>query len=132
MVKVTHQTISCFAHFGILSIQGTLIAPVKVNICPFQVAYSTRWRKDYGLTDGEGMERLWSYLRKFAHITKEMTPSHRIDLLSDALRHFAMGKVCNQGKLILSHEFSKLQPIKPSPMKYRLKFFKCSIQSNKY
>ncbi|PIK42454.1 hypothetical protein BSL78_20683, partial [Apostichopus japonicus] len=61
-----------------------------------QVAYSTRWRKDYGLTDGEGMERLWSYLRKFAHITKEMTPSHRIDLLSDALRHFAMGKVCNQ------------------------------------
>ncbi|XP_071815309.1 uncharacterized protein [Apostichopus japonicus] len=61
-----------------------------------QVAYSTRWRKDYGLTDGEGMEKLWSYLRKFAHITKEMTPSHRIDLLSDALRHFAMGKVCNQ------------------------------------
>ncbi|XP_071851551.1 uncharacterized protein [Apostichopus japonicus] len=61
-----------------------------------KVAYSTRWRKDYGLTDGEGMERLWSYLRKCVHITKEMTPSHRIDLLSDALRHFAMGKVCNQ------------------------------------
>ncbi|KAK6321845.1 hypothetical protein J4Q44_G00088210 [Coregonus suidteri] len=28
------------------------------------------------------MERLWSYLRKFGKITKEMTPSHRVALLT--------------------------------------------------
>ncbi|XP_065069487.1 uncharacterized protein LOC135694600 [Rhopilema esculentum] len=38
------------------------------------------------------MERLWSYLRQFTAITKEMTPSHRIDLLSDALIYFAQKK----------------------------------------
>lgn len=40
-----------------------------------------------GLSDGEGMERLWSYLRLFNKMTKEMTPEHRTDLLVDALLH---------------------------------------------
>jgi hypothetical protein len=37
------------------------------------------------LTGGEAMERMWSYLRKFGVMTKEMTSSHRIDILIDAL-----------------------------------------------
>ena len=41
------------------------------------------------MTDGEGVERLWSYLRRFARMTKEMRPSHRIDILCDALLHYA-------------------------------------------
>ena len=41
------------------------------------------------MTDGEQMERLWSFLRRMAFITKEMTPSHRIDLLTDALLHYS-------------------------------------------
>jgi len=40
------------------------------------------------LTDGECMERLWSYLRKYANITKSMSYGHRIDALSDALLHY--------------------------------------------
>lgn len=40
-----------------------------------------------GLADGEQMERLWSYLRRFGKVTKEMRPSHLIDLLTDALLH---------------------------------------------
>lgn len=43
------------------------------------------------------MERLWSYLRSFSKITKEMTPAHRMDLLSDALLHFGSKKKGNIG-----------------------------------
>ena len=44
------------------------------------------------------MERLWSYLRFFAPITKEQTLSHRTDLLTDALLHYAEKKISNLGK----------------------------------
>ncbi|XP_049331675.1 uncharacterized protein LOC111195712 isoform X3 [Astyanax mexicanus] len=57
-----------------------------------QIMYSTRRLDGFGLTDGEGMERLWSFLRRFARITKEMTPSHRMDLLTDALLHYGWRK----------------------------------------
>ncbi len=35
------------------------------------------------------MERLWSYLRRFSKSTKEMRPSHRIDVITSALLHYA-------------------------------------------
>ena len=38
-----------------------------------------------GLNDGEGVERLWFYLRKFSSITKEMIVTNRNHLLVDAL-----------------------------------------------
>jgi len=38
-----------------------------------------------GLSDGEVMERLWSYLRRFGRMTKEMRPAHRTDVLVHAL-----------------------------------------------
>ena len=43
------------------------------------------------------MERLWSYLRRFAKSTKEMRPSHRIDVLTSALLHFASRVRLNLG-----------------------------------
>ncbi|XP_056114586.1 uncharacterized protein LOC130090966 [Rhinichthys klamathensis goyatoka] len=43
-------------------------------------------------TGKEGMERLWSFLRRFARVTKEITPSHRLDLLTDALLHYGRRK----------------------------------------
>lgn len=54
-----------------------------------QFKYSPRELENCGLTDGEATERLWSYLRRMAKITKEMRPSHRIDVLSSALIHYA-------------------------------------------
>ena len=33
------------------------------------------------------MERLWLYLKRFFRMTKEMWPSHCIDVLTDALLH---------------------------------------------
>ena len=38
------------------------------------------------------MERLWSYLRRFSRITKEMNPAHRIDILVHALIYYGMKK----------------------------------------
>ena len=35
------------------------------------------------------MERLWAYLRRFARMTKEMRPSHRVDVLTDALLYYS-------------------------------------------
>ena len=53
-----------------------------------QVKYSPRRIVGAGFTDGEAMERLWSFLRRFKKITKEMQSDHRTDLLVDGLMHF--------------------------------------------
>ena len=49
------------------------------------------------MTDGEGIERLWSYLRGFKRITKEMTINNRQDLLTDAMLHHTFKKVDGLG-----------------------------------
>ena len=36
------------------------------------------------------MERLWSYLRRFSRMTKEMRPAHRIDVLTHALLYYGI------------------------------------------
>ncbi|XP_033101230.1 uncharacterized protein LOC117104486 isoform X2 [Anneissia japonica] len=66
-----------------------------------QVEFSQRRTKQFGLTDGESIERLSSYLRRFCKITKEMTPSHRVDLLTDALLHYAKRKERNIGMMLM-------------------------------
>jgi len=50
--------------------------------------YGPRRTDNHGLTDGEGIERLWSYLGRFSSISKEMTPENRTDLLTDGLIYF--------------------------------------------
>lgn len=63
----------------------SLLAICKLFI---QVAYGPTRYSEIGLSDGEVMERLWSYLRRFSRMTKEMRPSHRIDVLSQALWYY--------------------------------------------
>ena len=53
-----------------------------------QMKYNPRNKKGFGLTDGEVVERLWVYLRRFSKMTREMRPSHRIDILTDAALHY--------------------------------------------
>ena len=60
-----------------------------------QLLYSPRTLKDCGLTDGEATERLWSYLRRLGKITKEMRPSHRVDILTSGLIHYT-SKACSK------------------------------------
>ena len=53
------------------------------------------------------MERLWSYLRRFSRMTKEMRPSHpHIDVLTSALVYYGM-----QRKEKLGVHFSKFHCI---------------------
>ena len=44
------------------------------------------------MTDGEGVERLWSFLRRFSSVTKEMSAHKRTDVLTDGLLHY--GNIC--------------------------------------
>ena len=44
------------------------------------------------------MERLWSYLRRFNRMTKEMRPAHRIDILTHALLYYGLKKKRSLGK----------------------------------
>lgn len=83
-----------------LEFNGYLSTPVEI--------YSPRRLTGFGTVDGEATERLWSYLRSFAAITKEMTPSHRIDMLSDALLHYgqckkaALGRISSRLRFLMS------------------------------
>ena len=65
-----------------------------------QFSYGPKVTKFVGLTDGETMERLWSFLRGFSSITKEMTPENRIDLLSEALEHYGCKIIDKMGRLL--------------------------------
>ncbi len=58
---------------------------------------SPRRLQGFGLVDGEQLERLWSYLRLFAKITKEMTPDHRLDLLTMAVLNYRQQKISEMG-----------------------------------
>jgi hypothetical protein len=54
-----------------------------------------------GLADGENLERLWSYLGRFANMSRRMKPSNRLDLLSEALEYFAEKTIRNLGNIYL-------------------------------
>eukprot|EP00794_Sanderia_malayensis_P000768 gene768-60_t len=58
-----------------------------------QVLFGARYCDNVGLTDGEQCERLWSYLRCFSAITKEMTEANRQDVLTDALLYYSRKKI---------------------------------------
>ena len=58
---------------------------------------SPRSIEGFGMTDGEVMERLWSHMRRFSRMTKEMRPSHRIDVLTDALIYCGQKAAANLG-----------------------------------
>jgi len=62
-----------------------------------QLHFSPRNISGYGLSDGECVERLWTFLRRFCKMSKEMRPSHRIDILTDALLHYTQQSLENLG-----------------------------------
>ena len=61
-----------------------------------------------GMSDGEVMERLWSYLRNFSKMTKEMRPAHRIDILTHALVYYGIRKKNRLGKIDLHYYYMSL------------------------
>ncbi|KAL3859476.1 hypothetical protein ACJMK2_009696 [Sinanodonta woodiana] len=86
-----------------------LLDAVKLSIPAFhcyghkmacQILYNPRRTIGLGLSDGECVERLWSFLGKFSNISKEMTPENRIDLLVDGLIHYGQKVTRKQGKAL--------------------------------
>ena len=61
------------------------------------------------MSDGEVMERLWSYLRPTAKITKEMALAHRVDTLTDFLMHYAKKSISNLGNLAVNLHVLQIQ-----------------------
>ncbi|XP_064391176.1 uncharacterized protein LOC135338993 isoform X3 [Halichondria panicea] len=76
-----------------------------------QAAYGPTRRIELGLSDGEVMERLWSYLRRFSRMTKEMRPSHRIDVLTHALLFYGSRTKQKLGTL-LANRWKKAEGLK--------------------
>ncbi|KAI7860183.1 hypothetical protein BDC45DRAFT_529802 [Circinella umbellata] len=65
-----------------------------------QVDFNPRYAKGLGLTDGEGMERLWSYLGQFVSITRPMTAKNRMLTLCHAIS-FQSNSYCKFAYLLL-------------------------------
>ena len=60
--------------------------------------FSTRRVEGFALSDGEQVERLWSYMRNFCRSTKEMTASNRVDAITDALLYYSKKAMYRMGK----------------------------------
>lgn len=78
------------------------------------MAMSARYQTGFGLTDGEVLERLWSFLRRFSKMTKEMRAAHRVDVLTDALFYCSQLASENLSKI---HFFSCMSIRKSSAKK---------------
>jgi hypothetical protein len=80
-----------------------------------QLKYHPRIHPSIGLTDGENLERLWSYLGRFAVTTKYMRPSHRLDILELAIQNisermiFGLGEQLNYEIIIYLYCFQYLR-----------------------
>ena len=67
-----------------------------------QLKYHPRIQKDIGLTDGESLERIWSYLGRFVSNTKYMRPAHWLDILELAIQHISQRMITNLGNFFAS------------------------------
>ena len=74
-----------------------------------------------GLSDGDTMERLWSYLRRFARMTKEMRPAHCIDVLTSALTYYGI-----QTKEKLGETTMHIMYVCPHTQYYTNQYFVCA------
>ncbi|CAB4496102.1 unnamed protein product [Rhizophagus irregularis] len=60
-----------------------------------QLNYHPRACNSIGLTDGESLERLWSYLGRFSSTTRYMRPHHRLDILEKGIQHISRKMISN-------------------------------------
>jgi len=70
--------------------------PAHIKAC--QTRYSFNFNKEVGRTDGEGVERGWSYINPIASSTREMGPGSRRDTLDDHFGDWNWKKTTKLGK----------------------------------
>ncbi|KAI8390221.1 hypothetical protein BD560DRAFT_319709, partial [Blakeslea trispora] len=64
-----------------------------------QVKYNPKYIPEFGYTDGEGCERFWSYLNGFVSMTRSMSSSNRLLVITDSVSHFGYQKMLELRKL---------------------------------
>lgn len=70
-----------------------------------QVQRNPLYVKDFGLTDGEANERLWSELNKFVAMTRKMSQYNRRLVLYRAVTLRNNRKIKNIGKYIIKYAY---------------------------
>ncbi len=71
---------------------GKFHLPAHIPSCRFK--YSFNWLPGVGMTDGEALERIWSFLNALAARAKEMTSGHRHDFLNDVFNDMNIRRLC--------------------------------------
>ena len=62
-----------------------IVCDISISSTTISILYSPQRCEGFGLSDGEVMECLWSYLRRFSRMTTEMRPAHHNkDILAHA------------------------------------------------
>ena len=69
-----------------------------------QISYHPRYQPGMGLTDGEGLEQIWSYLGNFVYITRQMSPERRQSTLDHAIQHFRCKRLLSMCKFNIAAE----------------------------
>ncbi|KAI8142642.1 hypothetical protein BJV82DRAFT_516081, partial [Fennellomyces sp. T-0311] len=71
-----------------------------------QVKYHPWYIEGMGLTDGEGLERLWSYLGGFVAITRQMSAKRRLSTLINGLTYYKHDRIYGLRKYNISNKIS--------------------------
>jgi len=104
-VNNTDFAVPVFHAYGhVLEWQVSCICLVSYSHFFFQNNFNPRNITGFGLSDGEGVERLCTYLRSCTSMTKKMHPSHHVDVLSDTLQHYRQ-KINRENRYVLELKY---------------------------
>ncbi|CEP11595.1 hypothetical protein [Parasitella parasitica] len=74
---------------------------IYTHIWDCQQKFSPKFIEDWGLTDGEGVERFWSYMSGYIPISRPMRDSSRKQLFLEASRFYTYQKNKEMGKFLV-------------------------------
>ncbi|POV94785.1 hypothetical protein PSHT_16016 [Puccinia striiformis] len=126
---------------------GTSVFHAYAHNWQCQLDFHPRFNKGWGLSDGEGLERMWLYLSPLVSPLRYATRNHRLEAISHRLKHHNKRSVAqlslwlrrkfNQAvkrhqetSLLLSELLSKPNPHRPE-RNYTTRFFKRQWQAQK-
>ena len=79
---------------------GTSVFHSYVHNWPCQVEYSPRFNEGWGFSDGEGLERLWSFLSPLVGCLRYATRNHRLAALEHLIDFHNIQGIMRLSKLV--------------------------------
>lgn len=80
---------NCILYENILKTCRTVLFLVLLYNFYLQNEYSPRGIDKFGYSDGEGTERLWSFIATISNAAKNSKKEHFIDLITDKCLHYS-------------------------------------------